>query len=436
MVKNYKVALISEHASPLAVCGGVDAGGQNIAVAELAQQLSMLGYQIDIFTRWDNVLLPQIVHWRNNIRVVHIKAGPPANIPKEELMPHMDEFTRNVIRFSKQQGHPYDLIHAHFFMSALVAANIKKVLGIPFIITFHALGKVRRLIQGDCDRFPSERFSIEERVIQEADQVIALCPQDYNDLITLYDADPGKLTIIPNGFNPKEFYKIDKTLARMQLGLNPCETIILQLGRMVPRKGVETVVQALAHLQHKFHKKAKLLIVGGESDTPDVAITPEIGRLQTLAKTEGVEEAVTFVGRRGRDILRYFYSAADIFVTTPWYEPFGITPLESMACGTPVIGSNVGGIKYTIVDRQTGFLVPPKDPEALASRLDMLVDHPRMKERIQVQALEWVHEHFTWLKVAQQTANLYEKIRQQCPLQMNESQSLSNVLETTGYKTI
>jgi D-inositol-3-phosphate glycosyltransferase len=436
MLHNQKIALISEHASPLAVCGGVDAGGQNIAVAELAQHLAGLGYQIDIFTRWDNIALSEIVHWQTNIRVVHIKAGPLACIPKEELLPHMNEFTANVIRFSKRQGHPYQLIHAHFFMSALVAANLKKVLGIPFIITFHALGKVRRIIQGDCDKFPAERFSIEERVIREANQVVALCPQDREDLITLYDANPDKITIIPNGFNPKEFYSIDQMVARKRLGLDPYEKIILQLGRLVPRKGIETVVQGLAHLQHEFKIKARLLIVGGESDMPDPAVTPEIGRLQQLAKREGIKESVTFAGRRGRDVLRYFYSAADVFVTTPWYEPFGITPLEAMACGTPVIGSNVGGIKYTVQDSETGFLVPPKDPESLAAKLSMLFQYPHLKENIQHNALQWVQGQFTWLKVAQQTADLYEKIMEQHPAQISFSPTLPTVISAQPmYKT-
>jgi glycosyltransferase involved in cell wall biosynthesis len=426
MTEQYRIALISEHASPLAVCGGVDAGGQNIAVAELAQHLSLLGYQIDIFTRWDNSLLPETVEWRENIRVVHVKAGPVACIPKEQLLPYMGEFTANVIRFVRQQ--PYQLVHAHFFMSALVAADIKKTTGIPFVITFHALGKVRRLIQGDSDQFPAERLVIEERVIREADQLIALCPQDCEDLVTLYQADPGKITIIPNGFNPEEFYVIDRAAARRRLGLHPDETIILQLGRMVPRKGIETVVQALARLQRKFSMPARLLIVGGESDAPDPVATPEIGRLQQLADAEGVRASVTFAGRRNRDLLRFYYSAADVFVTTPWYEPFGITPLEAMACGVPVIGSSVGGIKHTIVNNQTGMLVPPKDPDALAAKLAMLLRYPSLKQSIQAKAFKRVHDQFTWMKVAQQTAGLYERIGLKQAGKINLSKTLSATL--------
>jgi len=426
----WKLALISEHASPLVTVGGIDAGGQNIAVAELAQHLAQLNYEIDIFTRWDDKNQPEIVEWQPGIRVVHVKAGPVQIVPKEEILCYMAEFADNVIRFSQRENHPYRLVHAHFFMSALVAAEVKKELKIPFVITFHALGKVRRLSQGDCDKFPAERFCIEERVINEADQLVALCPQDRDDLINLYGADPEKITVIPNGFNPEEFYLVDKALARTMLGLNSNEFLILQLGRMVPRKGVDNVVQAVSCLKkrHDVDVKVRLLIVGGESDLPDPAATPEIARLQQLAQLEGIVDQVTFVGRRGRDVLRYYYSAADVFVATPWYEPFGITPLEAMACGVPVIGSNVGGIKYTVIDGQTGFLVPPKDPEALADKLNILIQHPRLRNTLKAKAIRRVYKEFTWLNVAQMTATMYEKVGIQIPVQLGVRRSLTGVL--------
>ncbi|WP_423345616.1 glycosyltransferase family 4 protein [Larkinella sp. VNQ87] len=433
---NRRLALISEHASPLATAGGVDAGGQNIAVAELAQHLAKLGYEIDIFTRWEHADVALLVHWKPNIRVIHLKAGPIECLPKEELLPHMPEFTDNFIAFVRCQDEPYQLIHAHFFMSALVAADARKVLHIPYVITFHALGKVRRISQGDSDKFPADRFAIEERVIREADHLVALCPQDRDDLITLYDADPEKVTIIPNGFNPYEFYAIDRTLARTLLKLDPDETIILQLGRIVPRKGIDNVVQAVSCLKKKYGIKTRLLVVGGESDCADPVTTPEIGRLQHLAEQEGIADRVTFVGRRDRNLLRYYYSAANVFVTTPWYEPFGITPLEAMACGTPVVGARVGGIQYTIVDGQTGLLVPPKAPDLLAEKLKLLIQHPRIAHALRARALRHVYREFTWLNVAHKTAALYEKLGVASPANRGTSvrgieKSLRNPLPAT-----
>lgn len=412
---NRRIALISEHASPLAAIGGADAGGQNIAVAELAQHLASLGYEIDIFTRWDDSRMPKIVNWRDGIRVIHVKAGPITFIPKEKLLPYMPAFTKDMLRFIDEEGISYKLIHAHFFMSALVAAEIKKELGIPFVVTFHALGKVRRQHQGKNDWFSDEGFAIEERVVREADQLVALCPQDRDDLVELYDADPEKITIIPNGFRADEVHPMDKLLARMALKLDPKEKIILQLGRMVPRKGVDTVIQALAYMRREHSFKARLLIVGGESDEPDPAVTPEIGRLMKIAEDEGVSDMVTFVGRRSRDMLHYFYSAADVFVTTPWYEPFGITALEAMACGTPIVASSVGGLKTTVIDGKTGFLVPPKDPVALGERLLEVLRSKRLATYFTENGLRHVNESYTWMKAARLTAKLYERIVMQSP---------------------
>lgn len=423
-----RIALISEHASPIAAIGGADTGGQNIAVAELARHLAALGYEIDVFTRWDDRRVPKILNWRDGIRIIHVEAGPVAFIPKEKLLPYMPAFTKDMLRFIRAENNRYKLVHAHFFMSALVAADIKKKLNIPFIVTFHALAKVRRIHQGNKDWFPDEGFAIEERAIAEADQIVALCPQDRDDLINLYQADPGKITIIPNGFRPDEIYPLDKLFARMALKLDPQEKIILQLGRMVPRKGVDNVIKALGYMRRERNFDARLLIVGGESDEPNPKVTPEIGRLQQLAARESVGDLVTFVGRRTRDMLHYYYSAADVFTTTPWYEPFGITPLESMACGTPVIGSNVGGIKSTVMDGRTGFLVPPNDFVQLGQRIIELLSSNKLMTYFEENAIRHVNENYTWMKATHLTANMYERVVTQSPLRADdEEDSLSYI---------
>jgi D-inositol-3-phosphate glycosyltransferase len=413
---NKRIALVSEHASPLAAIGGADTGGQNIAVAELAQHLAAIGYQIDVFTRWDDQHVPKVINWRSGIRIIHVEAGPLTFIPKEKLLPHMTAFTRDMLRFIKAENNPYKLIHAHFYMSALVAADIKRQIGIPFIVTLHALAKVRRSHQGKNDWFPDEGFAVEERVLADADQIVALCPQDRDDLVNLYQADPSRITIIPNGFRSDVIYPVDKLFARMALNLEPKEKIILQLGRLVPRKGIDNVIRALAHMRREHNFEARLLVVGGESEEPDPKITPEIGRLQKLAQAEGVGDLVTFVGRRSRNMLHYYYSAVDVFTTTPWYEPFGITPLEAMACGTPVIGSNVGGIKSTIVDGKTGFLVPPNNPAILAQRIIELLSSNTLMTYFKENAVRHVNENFTWMKATHLTANMYERVAARSPL--------------------
>lgn len=407
-----RIAFISEHASPLAALGGVDSGGQNVYVGELARHLAATGHQVDIFTRRDNTQLPEIVSWTSDVRIIHINAGPAAQLEKEKLLPYMPEFTANMLAFMNREAMHYRLIHANFFMSALVAAEIKQMLGIPFVVTFHALGSIRKIFQGEHDKFPAARIDIEKSVVAEADRIIAECPQDKEDLIQYYNAPVDRITVIPCGFSTQEFYPIDRFLARMVLNIKSDEHIILQLGRMVPRKGVDNVIRALARIK-KVSVPVRLIVVGGETDDVDPVSNPEIARLQAIAAEEGVEERVTFAGRKSRDILKYYYAAADVFVTTPWYEPFGITPLEAMACGTPVIGSNVGGIKYSVEDGKTGYLVPPNDPDCLAVKLFELLHDPALRKKMGENAIKRVNLHFTWAKVSQQMAAVYERILDQ-----------------------
>lgn len=400
------IAIISDHASPLAAVGGVDSGGQNVYVAQVARHLAEMGHCVDIFTRRDSPNLPEIASLGDAVRVIHVPAGPPEYVRKERLLPFMEEFV-DFLHAWCRRGAAYDLVHANFFMSGLVAAEIKQLLGIPFAITFHALGRVRRIHQGEADEFPPQRIEIEDRIVAEADTIIAECPQDRLDLLRFYDADPRRIRMVPCGFDEQEFWPIDRAFARRTLGLSPGGPLLLNLGRTVPRKGIDNAIRALARLERTHAMRATLLVVGGNSDLPDPALTPEIGRLQEIAHAEGVGDRVVFLGRRSRELLKLYYSAADVFITTPWYEPFGITPLEAMACGTPVIGSDVGGIKHTVVDGVTGYLVPPNDPDALARRVADLCSDSAQRSKFARNGLRRVARHFRWEHVAQAMDRVY-----------------------------
>jgi glycosyltransferase involved in cell wall biosynthesis len=272
------------------------------------------------------------------------------------------------------------------------------------------LGKVRRLHQGGADRFPPQRLEIEGALMDQADRIIAECPQDADDQIRLYGADPRKIEIVPCGFDPDELWPIEKAKARRRLGLDPHERIVLHVGRMVRRKGVDDAILGFARLLKRHDIAARLLIVGGETDDADPLATPEIGRLCRIAEAEEIADRVVFVGRRNRESLKYYYSAADLFVTAPWYEPFGITPVEAMACGAPVIGSAVGGIKFTVLDGQTGFLAPPHDPDALGDRMARFFTRPDRAASMSQQAIRRANEWFTWRRVSQEIAAVYEQV--------------------------
>jgi D-inositol-3-phosphate glycosyltransferase len=404
-----RIAFISEHASPMANLGGVDTGGQNVYVAQLAIHLAAQGYLVDVFTRRENAGIAEVVNWAPGVRVIHVTAGPAEIIIKEDILQYMDDFKDNMVAFIINQQLHYALVHANFFMSAQVAMGVKKELDIPFVVTFHALGHVRRIHQAEKDKFPEERLTIEEQAVKQADYIIAECPQDKDDLINYYSAPKNKITIIPCGFSSTEFYPMDKAVARKIAGLPLKEHIILQLGRMVPRKGVDNVIRALGKLKGT-NKPVRLVIVGGECEELIEDTCPEYARLMNIAREYNIEASVTFAGRKNRDQLKFYYNAADVFITTPWYEPFGITPLEAMACGTPVIGSNVGGIKYSVAEGETGLLVPAEDPEALAEKIAQLVNNEDELKRMSRNSIKRVNTYFTWARVAQQVEALYKNL--------------------------
>ena len=404
--------MISEHASPLATIGGVDAGGQNIYVAHTARHLANLGYAVDIFTRRDHEDLPDVVEWMPGIRVFHVRAGPACFVRKESLLPHMAQFARVVVQHAREardRGAPYAVCHAHFFMSGLVARRLKQALAVPYVVTFHALGRVRLLHQPH-DEFPPQRCILEQMVIDAADAIVAECPQDEMDLQRHYRTPASRMRMIPCGFDPDELQPVTRAAARAHLALPDDRPIVLQLGRMVPRKGVDTVIRALGLLERRYRLSPLLLIVGGESATPDPVRTPEIGRLQRIAADEGVSADVQFVGQRPRSELRYFYSASDVFVTMPWYEPFGITPVEAMACGIPVIGARVGGVQYSVEDGRTGFLVEARNADALARRLAHVFSDPSIRRLLGKRARRRAWERFTWEQISRSLADLYAEV--------------------------
>jgi D-inositol-3-phosphate glycosyltransferase len=411
-----RIAIVSEHASPLALTGGVDSGGQNVYVGQIAEHFARSGHAVDVFTRREDAVQPQEVWWRAGVRVIHVPAGPAIKMPKEDLLPHMEEFGGFLARYFDAEaaaGTGYDVVHANFFMSAWAAMPVARARGIPFTVTFHALGRVRRQHQGDADRFPDCRFDIEELIVQEADRVIAECPQDHADLVNLYGADPERLVTVPCGFDPEEMSPLPQRRARAELGWDQNGFVMLQLGRMVPRKGVEDVIRALACLRNVHGVDAKLCVVGGNTVEPCEIATPEIGRLRGIASAAGVAPHVEFVGRRDRLQLRSYYCAADVFVTMPWYEPFGITPVEAMACARAVVGSDTGGIRYSVVDGETGYLVPPHGPATLADRVAVLAQDRMLRRRMGDAGLRRARELFTWQRVADELLGVFAELAHQ-----------------------
>lgn len=426
MERRTRVAFLSEHASPTALLGGQDAGGQNVYVDEVSRNLGRLGYAVDVFTRRDSPGQPAVAEWAPGVRIVHLNAGPPQTLLKDDLWPHMPAFYDELLEFMVRDGVRYDIVHGNFWMSGWVAARVRRRLGIPAVQIFHAMGKTKRRHQGGQDTSPTGRIAVELDVVQQVDRLIAQCPSEQVELVDDYGASPGRVALIPSAVNTQRFRPVPRAEARRRIGLAGEGPVVAYVGRMLPRKDVRNLVRAMALLIHGqagltrsvgaplgaggAALPVRLLLVGGETDTPDPRATPEIGALQELAAELGIADRVIFTGRRGPDQLRDYYSAADLAVTTPWYEPFGLTPLEAQACGVPVIGSAVGGITFTVEEGVTGHLVPPRDPQALAARLAELLSQPERRAEMGRAARERVEREFTWPVVAHRTAQLYQSL--------------------------
>jgi glycosyltransferase involved in cell wall biosynthesis len=391
-----RVALVSEHASPLAVLGGVDAGGQNVHVAALANELARLGHDVVVHTRRDSRRVPRRVPMGPGVVVDHVDAGPPSEMSKDELFPFMNEFAADLRR--EWQAEPPDVVHAHFWMSGYACVTAARSLSIPVVQTFHALGVVKRRNQGERDTSPPERLDVEARLLQEADRIVATCSDEVFELVRL-GADPRRIEIVPCGVDLHRFRPRGPTEAR---GARRHRVVVVS--RLVERKGIGNVVQALADVPD-----TELVIAGGPA-LADLDRDPEATRYRRLADVHGVGDRVVLRGSVSRDDLPALMRSADVVTCVPWYEPFGIVPLEAMACGVPVLASAVGGLVDTVVDGVTGVHVPPRRPDAIAAVLrDLLEDAPR-RSRLGAAGARRARERYDWRRVARSTVDAYRHV--------------------------
>jgi len=397
------IAMVSEHASPLAALGGVDAGGQNVFVASLASRLGWLGHRIRVYTRRDDPGLPEQVEAGPGVTVVHVPAGPARELPKDELAPFMDEFARWMSGHWRREGMP-GLVHAHFWMSGMAATSAAEAARIPAVQTFHALGTVKRRHQGVADTSPACRLETEARLVARNQLVLATCRDEVQELMGL-GADPERIRIVPCGVDAQAFTPPtgSSRIARHRSPQDPVR--LVALGRLVERKGVDVVVRALAQVP-----QAHLTVAGGPERSA-LGEDPEARRLMALAEEYGVSDRLTLTGRVGRQEAARLLSSADVVTCTPWYEPFGIVPLEAMACGRPVVGSAVGGLLDSIDDGTTGLLVPPRDVDATAAAICRLAEDPALAERMGLAGRRRTQELFSWERVAALTEEAYREAR-------------------------
>jgi glycosyltransferase involved in cell wall biosynthesis len=391
-----RIALVSEHANPLAALGGEDAGGQNVHVAHLAAGLASLGHDVVVHTRRDRPDLPDRVPTDDGYVVDHVHAGPARELPKDELAPHMPELAAGLAE--RWRDRPVDIAHAHFWMSGMATTAAARALPVrvPVLQTFHALGVVKRRHQGAADTSPPYRVEVEQRLLEDTDHVIATCTDEVRELREL-GLRSGRASVIPCGVDTSRF-RPDAP------GTTPARTQrhrLIAVGRLVPRKGFETLVQALAKVPD-----AELLVLGGPPGA-DLAGDAEAQRLRAVASRCGVADRVRLVGAVPPDAVPGFLASSDIAVTGAWYEPFGIVPVEAMSCGVPVVATDVGGHRDTVIPGRTGELVPARRPDRVAKALRRLLEEPRRRQEYGAAGRRRALELYDWDTVVERTDLVY-----------------------------
>jgi D-inositol-3-phosphate glycosyltransferase len=389
------IAMVSEHANPLAAIGGVDAGGQNVHVAELARALAGRGHRVTVYTRHDAPGLARRVRLGRRLQVVHVPAGPPSEVPKDELLPYMPDFAE-FLR-SEWSARPPDIVHAHFWMSGFASLLAARDRGVPVVQTFHALGAVKRRHQRDADPSPPERIRIEAAVGRSAALVLATAADEVDELTQL-GVPRAAVTVIPCGVDVQNFSPDGPIAPR---GERPR---LVAVGRLVPRKGFDLAIEALRAVSD-----AELLIVGGPP-AAELTADPEAARLRALAERCDVADRVTLTGRVDRTALPPLLRSADAVICMPRYEPFGMTALEAMACGVPVVASAVGGLTDTVVDGVSGELVRSPTPARLAAVLRSLLADPFRLGAYRTSGVDRARARYSWERIALDTEAAYERV--------------------------
>lgn len=411
------IAMISMHTCPLAcpqaLLGGRETGGMNVYVRELSRELGKRGHRVDVFTRFQDEETAQVEVFGENARVVHLEAGPKAAYDKNKLPLHVDEFVEQIEEYARQEGITYDVIHSHYWVSGLVAHELKMRWGVPFVQMFHTLGELKNSVaKGVADREVGERIRGEGSVMRWADRLVAATPLEKEHMVCLYGAEPAKIKVIPAGVDTNIFYPRDREAVRELLGLPGLETpILLFVGRIERLKGIDTLLESVAVVsKYCSGRDLKVLIVGGGGQTEDE--NAELHRVVELHRDLNLEEQVEFVGSKPQEMLPLYYSAADVTIMPSHYESFGLVAVESMASGTPVIASNVGGLSFTVVDGETGYLVEQENHFQLAERVHTLLKNSELRERMGEQAS--VHaQQYSWEKIATQVLEVYETVQKE-----------------------
>jgi glycosyltransferase involved in cell wall biosynthesis len=398
----------------LAEIGSKEAGGQNIYVFYLAKFLCRLGILVDVYTRWDRKNKKEIVKFNNHLRVIRVKAGPKRYIPRDNFLGVVDEFTENILKRVKKEKINYDIIHTNYWFSGLIGLKVAKKIKKPLVHIYHSIGQVRfeslkkYKFQETNNAFFEQRTIFEKEIAQKADKIITTSPVEKEIIKNLFRISGEKIQTITIGVDTKIFRPIKTERARKLAKVETNGKIILYVGRIEWRKGIGTLLYAFKEVIKKYPNARLFVIGGGKSKSARKLEEAECERLKKISQELGIEKRVKFLGPKKQKELYKYYSAADVCVVSSYYEPFGIVPLESMACGTPVIASRTGGLRYTVKDKITGCLFEPKNYSDLAEKINIVLKNG--KDFYTGNCLKRINDDFQWEEIADQYDNFFNQL--------------------------
>lgn len=399
-----RIALISVHGDPAIEIGKEEAGGQNVYVRHVGEALAKQGWTVDMFTRQVSADQPTIVEHAPACRTIRLKAGPQEFIPRDELFEYLPEVVEQFLAFQQNQDDQYPIVHTNYWLSSWVGMELKKHQPLIQVHTYHSLGVVKYRSVPDIPLIGATRLAVEKTCLETAERIIATSPQEKEHMRSLVSSQ-GSIDVIPCGTDIERFGSIDRAAARQQLGIAPETKVIFYIGRFDPRKGIETLVRAVAQSSLRDQANLKLIIGGGSR--PGQSDGMERDRIEGIVKELGMSDFTEFPGRISDEALPVYYAAADICIVPSHYEPFGLVAIEAMASGTPVIASDVGGLQFTVAPEETGLLVPAKDDAGFAQAIDRILADPDWQKQLGQNARQRVEAKFSWDGVASQLSDLY-----------------------------
>ncbi len=402
-----RIALISVHGDPAIEIGKEEAGGQNVYVRHVGEALAELGWQVDMFTRKASAEQANIVEHSQNCRTIRLTAGPEEFVPRDNIFEYASDFVKEFLKFQQQSSVHYSLVHTNYWISSWVGMELKKIQNVKQVHTYHSLGAVKYKSVTTIPLIASTRLNVEKTVLETAERIVATSPQEKEHMRSLVSTK-GNIDIIPCGTDIHRFGAIEQQTARQQLGIATESKVVFYVGRFDQRKGIETLVRAVGQSQLRNQADLKLIIGGGSRPGQSDGI--ERDRIESIVAQLGMSDFTVFPGRLDDEILPVYYTAADVCVVPSHYEPFGLVAIEAMACGTPVVASDVGGLQYTVVPEETGLLAPPQDEVAFAAAIDRILSDPDYRNKLGQAARKRVETKFSWAGVAQQLSDLYTKL--------------------------